>query len=117
MVVALRHGMGDAHRARRVGQLIGVLWLLGLADLLFTLWAHFFTAFHELNPVANLMLQNNLVPTLILFKLVVTAIGTGIFWRLRNLARAEAALWAMVGVYVALAFRWSDYTVNALAMM
>jgi hypothetical protein len=103
-------------RDRRVAELIGVVWMLSLADLLFTLWAHFFTPFHELNPVANYMLSRNLVPSLVLFKLVVTAIGTQIFWRLRGHGRAEAALWAMVGVYVLLAVRWSSYTAATLAM-
>ena len=86
----------DAQRHRRVAELIGILWMLSMADLFFTLWAHFFTHFHELNPLANYMLRQNLVPSLILFKLVVTAIGTQIFWRLRTHARAELALWAVV---------------------
>ena len=114
--LTLPSGLCETHRSRRVAQLIAVLWLLGLADLFFTLWAHFFTPFHELNPVANMMLTNNLIPSLILFKLVVTAIGTTIFWRLRHVGRAEAALWMLVCVYVMLAMRWSTYTANALAM-
>ncbi|HEY7120578.1 MAG TPA: DUF5658 family protein [Tepidisphaeraceae bacterium] len=105
------------HRHRRVAELIVVLWMLSLADLFFTLWAHFFTPFHELNPLAGYMLRRNLVPSLILFKLVVTAIGTQIFWRLRHHGRAELALWALVGAYVLLAMRWSNYTTTALAMI
>jgi hypothetical protein len=107
----------DGRRPRRVAQLIAVLWLLAIADLLFTLWAHFFTAFHELNPVANLFLEKDLIPSLVLFKLVVTAIGTSIFWRVRHAPRAELALWLVVGVYVLLAMRWSNYTDHALAMV
>jgi hypothetical protein len=107
----------DDRRHRRVAELIAVLWMLALADLCFTLWAHFFTPFNELNPLANYMLRRNLVPTLILYKLVVTAIGTQIFWRLRNHGRAEIALWGMVGAYVVLAMRWSAYTSTALAMI
>ena len=106
----------DSHRPRRVAELIGILWMLGLADLCFTLWAHFFTHFNELNPVASFMLRRNLVPSLILFKLVVTAAGTQIFWRLRHHRRAEGALWGLVGVYVLLALRWSAYTTSAMAM-
>jgi hypothetical protein len=106
----------DRHRARRVAELIAILWILGIADLVFTLWAHFFTQFHELNPLANLLLRNNLIPSLILFKLVVTAIGAQIFWRLRAHARAEIALWGMVGVYVMLTLRWSTYTVAAMSL-
>ena len=32
-------------------------------------------------------------------------------------ARAELALWAVVGVYFMLAMRWSDYTSTAMAMI
>ncbi|MDB5323426.1 MAG: hypothetical protein JWN40_5057 [Phycisphaerales bacterium] len=106
----------DSHRSRRVAELIGIVWMLGLADLFFTLWAHFFTHFNELNPVASFMLRRNLVPSLILFKLVVTAVGTQIFWRLRHHRRAEVALWGLAGVYVLLAVRWSAYTATAMAM-
>jgi hypothetical protein len=104
----------DGCRTRRVAGLIGVVWVLSVADLLFTLWAHFFTSFHEMNPVANYMLSRGLVPSLILFKVVVTAIGVQIFWRLRAHAQAELALWAMAGVYVMLTLRWSNYTLAAV---
>ena len=105
------------HRQRRVAELIGIVWVLSVADLVFTVCAHFFTTFHELNPVASYMLKQNLLPSLVLFKLVVTAIGTQIFWRLRHHGRAEVALWGLAGVYVMLALRWSTYTSAALAMM
>jgi hypothetical protein len=107
----------DRNRSRRVAQLIAIVWILSILDLFFTLWAHFFTHFHELNPLANYMLRQNLVPSLILFKLVVTAVGTSIFWRIRNHARAEVALWGLVGVYVMLALRWSTYTTSVMALM
>jgi hypothetical protein len=106
----------DGHRARRVGELISIVWLLAVADLAFTLWAHWFTAFHELNPLARYFLKQGLIPSLILFKLVVTLIGTRLFWVVRLDGRAELALWGMVGVYVALAVRWGMYTSSALAM-
>lgn len=105
----------SAPRPRRVAELIAVLWMLSIADLIFTIWAHFFTNFHELNPLAKYFLNNNLIPSLVLFKLVLTAFGAQIFWRLRHVRRAELALWALVGVYVMLALRWSAYTVSALA--
>jgi hypothetical protein len=107
----------DGRRHRRVAELIAILWMLSLADLFFTLWAHFFTPFHELNPVASYMLRQNQVPTLIAYKLIVTFIGTHIFWRLRHHGRAEIALWGLVGAYVLLAMRWSSYTTTALAMI
>jgi hypothetical protein len=108
--------LSDAHRHRRMGELLGILWLLSIADLFFTLWAHRFTAFYEANPIARAMLGAGTIGALILFKLSLTMIGSGIFWRVRRHGRAEVALWAIVGVYVLLAFQWSDYTYGAVMM-
>jgi hypothetical protein len=107
----------EDHRHRRVAELIAIIWMVALADLFLTVWAHFFTPFRELNPLAAYMLGRNWLPVLVLYKLVVTAIGTNIFWRLRNYGRAEIALWCVVGAYVLLAMRWSNYTALALAMI
>jgi len=106
----------DGRRDRRMGELIGILWLLSLADLFFTLWAHVFTPFHELNPIARALLNNNLLLSLVLLKLVLTAIGSLIFWRLRDYARAEVVMWGVVLAYVMLAMRWSDYTIGVIGM-
>lgn len=38
-----------------------------------------------------------------------------IFWSLREHGRAELALWAVVGMYMLLLVRWSDYIVVAMA--
>jgi hypothetical protein len=108
-------GWGDA-RTRRVGQAIVVLWVLGIADLLFTIWAHRNTPFFEMNPLARALLADGAVADLVAFKLVLTGIGTAIFWTLRGHARAECALWGIVLVYFALAARWSSYTSDVLAM-
>jgi hypothetical protein len=107
---------GDT-RSRRVGHALLVLWVLGTADLIFTIWAHRFTPFHELNPLARALLTQNTLGGLCLFKIGLTAFGSLIFWRLRTHGRAEAALWMMVAVYFALAIRWSNYTTDVLAMV
>ena len=104
-------------RSRRVGQALLVLWVLGAADLVFTIWAHRFTPFLELNPLARALLTQNALGGLCLFKISLTAFGSFIFWRLREHGRAEAALWVMVAVYFALAIRWSNYTTDVLAMV
>ena len=107
---------GSRARPRRVAQGICVLWLLSLSDLLFTLWAHIFTPFHELNPLAKALLDGDQVVTLVLLKLVSTTVGATIFWRLREHGRAEIGLWLVVSAYVLLAFRWSSYTVGVMAL-
>lgn len=107
----------DGRRDRRVGELIFIVWLLGLSDLFFTLWANQFTPFFELNPLVRPLLQDHLLPSLVLYKLVLTALGTLIFWRLRRFARVELSLWMLVGIYVLLLLRWSNYTLGALAYL
>src|SRR5437868_14068059 len=93
-------------RTRRFLELIATVWLLSLADLFFTIWAHLFTRFQEANPIARSMLLGNQFSTLILYKVSATLVGTLIFWRLRKHARAELALWGIVVVYVILALPW-----------
>jgi hypothetical protein len=105
----------DRRRTWRVAQLIAALWVLSIADLLFTLWAHHFTPFNEVNPLARALLQSQSFAGLVAMKLGLTGLGAGIFWHLRRYARAEAVLWTLVGVYVLLALRWSNYTVEAMA--
>lgn len=106
----------DNCRTRRTVELLAVLWMLALADLFFTVWAHLFTPFMELNPLADHLLQHNRLLLLIAGKVGLTGLGTAIFWGLRKHGRSELALWACVLVYVALAFRWSDYTNQVLAL-
>jgi len=107
---------GVRARPRRVAQGICVLWVLSLSDLFFTLWAHFFTPFHELNPLAKALLDGDQLAVLVLLKLFSTAIGATIFWRLRSHARAELGLWFVVTAYVLLTFRWSSYTLGVMAL-
>jgi len=104
----------DYPRSRRVAEAIGFIWVLALADLFLTIWAHIFTPFIEMNPLANALLGIGF-PALILFKLTTTTVGTTIFWRLRRHGRTEVMLWGLVLVYMLLAVRWSQYTSGAVS--
>src|SRR5881394_2778303 len=95
----------DCPQTRRVAVALAALWVLALADLCLTMWAHRFTPFIELNPIAEVVLEFGF-PALVLFKLTTTMIGTLIFWRQRSYLRCEALLWGLVFVYVLLALRW-----------
>ena len=106
----------DDNRHRRIFELLGVLWLLSLADLFFTLWAHRFTQFYELNPIARALLHDGTIASLVLFKVTLTTFGTAIFWRIRRLLRTEIALWAVVGVYTLLAIHWFHFTHGAVVL-
>jgi len=106
----------DANRTRRMLVLMAALWLLSLADLVFTIWAHLFTPLCEVNPIANSFLQHQDLGGLIIFKAATNILGCWLLWRTRENARAEVALWGVLGVFVLLIFRWSAYTSVALAM-
>jgi hypothetical protein len=99
-----------------VTQGIAILWMLSLSDLFFTLWAHSFTPFDELNPLAAMLLNQGLFGLLVTMKIGMTFLGVTIFWRLRGHGRAELAMWAVVLVYVLLTIRWSGYTVGVMAL-
>src|SRR5437588_627126 len=43
----------DGARTRRIVELLVILWVLALCDLFFTIWAHIFTPFCELNPLPD----------------------------------------------------------------
>ena len=113
---AIHWGDPGRARTRRVAQGILALWLLSVADLFFTLWAHLFTPFHEANPLAAALLDTDRLVALVLFKLILTTVGATIFWRLRSHRRAELALWLVVAAYVMLAVRWSAYTTGVMAL-
>jgi hypothetical protein len=116
MIPAHPYRWSEGSRGRRVTHGIAVLWILSLSDLFFTLWAHSFTPFDELNPIAAAMLDHGLIASLVLMKLVLTTVGVTIFWRLRGYGRVEAAMWAVVLVYVLLAIRWSSYTSGVMVL-
>ena len=101
-------------RYRRVWKLLGVIWVLSLADLFFTIWADRFTLFYELNPIARHLLRQGATGALISYKLLSMLVGTVIFWCTRRHGRTEIALWGLVFVYVALLLRWNRYTTGVL---
>ncbi len=100
----------DRNRARRIAQLLAVMWVLSLVDLCFTIWAHYCMPFRELNPVADAMLKQNEVPILIAYKVGLTLVTTIIFWSLRAHRPAEVGSWVVVLLYVALTLHWSQFT-------
>lgn len=106
----------DDCRARRTAELLVMVWVLGLCDLYFTLWAFRFTPLHEMNPWASVLLRHHQYLSLGLSKLLLTAISTVIFWYLRKRKITEMALWGLLIVYIGILCRWSSYTSNALEL-
>jgi hypothetical protein len=101
---------------RRISALLGLLWLLNLIDLLFTLWANRFIDFYEVNPIARILLHQGAIGPLVLYKVVLISIGSTIFWRTRRDVRAEVALWGVVLIYVALMIHWSHVAPRVVAL-
>jgi hypothetical protein len=107
----------QSRRTCRVVPLLTALWALSLADLYFTLWAHHYTPFMELNPLARWMLLSGSIGLLVAYKVSLTGVAATVFWRLRRYARAELALWLIVVVYIMLALQWANYTIFVVSEM
>lgn len=88
--------------------LLPILWGLCIADLWFTVWAHVYTPFYELNPIANHLLENNL-GSLIAFKIGLTLFGSSIFWWLRKHKSSRIAVWTLMVIYSCLMLDWMHY--------
>lgn len=101
-------------RPRRVAELIIVLWMIGACDLFLTLWAHHYTPFYELNPLARYLLSLDAQTSLVLFKVACMLIASAALWLTRRTKRCEFAAWGMTTVYFVLMFKWSTYWVQVL---
>jgi hypothetical protein len=112
-LASIRVRVIDHHRPRRMVGLLAILWFLGAVDLILTYWAHRFTIFYEMNPIARALLDSEMLKSLAVFKAGMLAVGTMIFWATRRKRCSEGALWALALAYVVLMFQWSEYTDNA----
>lgn len=101
-------------RPTRVAFLLTLIWVLSLADLGFTLWAHRWTPFVEGNPLAARLLAAGMTVSVVLLKLTTTLIATHLFWQVRRFHRAELALWLVIVGLTGLAMLWNQYTTAAL---
>jgi hypothetical protein len=90
----------------RTASLLLLLALLNAVDLAYTLFAHNIGWLTEMNPLAESFLSQNLLPSLIAFKVLMVVAGSAMLWRLRRCAWAPAACWIVVTAYVSLAVLW-----------
>ena len=98
--------LADA-RPARVLLLIGALWLVNLFDVNLTILAHRQGLLHEVNPLALRVLSLGPV-ALLVYKIVLVAIGTGTLWLVRRQWLAEVAAWGMLATYVFVAIHWGE---------
>jgi hypothetical protein len=94
--------------------LIAILWAIGGADFYLTIWARQFTPFVELNPFAARLLDAHGFANLAMLKLLLTITASWIFWHFRQYREVRVGVWMIVTVYMLLAFRWANYTRDAI---
>lgn len=94
---------------RRVGLLVIVIAIMGLADLALTLTYMKSTGMYELNPVARAMVAVGGEPQLIRFKLLTIALGAGMLYLLRRHRVVEPTAWGCAAVMCLLSAHWFAY--------
>lgn len=99
-------------RPQRIVFLLIAIWVLNAFDLGFTLFAHRFGFFTELNPVAARMLDS--AHLLAAYKGGLLVAGSAILLSLRRHAIAELGCWFLLASYVYVACRWYVYYAELL---
>lgn len=95
-------------RPRRVLLLLAAVWIIQGFDLGFTVFAHEYGMFLELNPLGAWALQYGPIGA-ILFKAAMLAFSSIILWCFRKRLLSECLLWLVVFACVGLALRWQNY--------
>ena len=98
--------MQNDHASIRVGVLLGVIGLLNLTDLRYTLFAYHAGILKELNPLAAHLIRLDVESSLVCFKLLTMLVGSFILWKVRRSPWAGGACWLLVVVYTGLALMW-----------
>jgi len=93
-------------RTLRIASLLVLLAILNAVDLACTLFAHRIGWLHEMNPIAETFLSQDLEPSLISYKLLMCIAGSTMLWRLRHSRLALAACWFIVAANCALTLLW-----------
>lgn len=109
---ALARGDCPRARRRRVVLLLAAIWVLNAFDLGFTLFAHRFGYFTELNPVAAQILDSTHLLALYKFGLLVA--GSVILIAVSRHAVAELGCWLLLVCYFYVACRWYVYYAELL---
>ncbi len=95
-------------RPRRVLWVLAAVWVLSGFDLGFTMVAHAYGHFTELNPIAADMLSQPWYHVTG-FKFISLSAGSVILLMLSRHKIAELGSWLLLAAYVFVALRWYDY--------
>lgn len=93
-------------RAIRVGMFLLAVAILNTFDLIYTLLAYRMGMLNEVNPLAQVFLQQGLTVSLIAFKILMVFCGLGMIWKLRNSRLAIPACWILLAAYTGLSILW-----------
>jgi len=94
-------------RGRRVAMLVGLIWLIGIHDLVLTLAATHLEGFRQLNPITRSLLGDP--SALVAFKLLMMAPATLIFLLFRRRVLTEVGCWLLSAAYVSLGLLWITF--------
>lgn len=101
---------------RRILLLVGVMCLMGLIDLLFTVTYVRSTGMYEMNPLARFILRHGELGHLVAFKLGSMAVSCLAIFAARRTRKAEYGAWACVFMLSVLMVHWVNYVNNMQAL-
>lgn len=100
-------------RSTRVVLLLAAIVLMSLADLDMTLCYTRSVGMAESNPIARLIIGTQSISAVVCFKVLTSALGVGLLFRLRRWRSAELGAWILLGVMGWLMVRWGIYNAGA----
>ncbi|UCG32685.1 MAG: hypothetical protein JSU68_13590 [Phycisphaerales bacterium] len=84
------------------------LWLTNVFDAGMTLLAHAQGVLHEVNPVGVWLLSQG-PHAVVVFKMIMLLIATGLLWYMRRHPLAELAAWVELATSILVCLRWRAY--------
>lgn len=108
---------GIDRRSVRVGVLLGMVALLNVVDLGYTLFAHRMGMLNEMNPLAATFLSQGLEPSLVSFKALMVLAGATIIWKVRWSRWSIGGCWVLIGAYTWLGVMWYCWTQEVIHTM
>ena len=93
-------------RDMRMGVLLILLAALNGMDLAYTLFAYRIGLLNEMNPIAEVYLEQGLQTSFVCYKVLIVLAGSVMMWKLRGSKWALPGCWVLVGVHVGLGIWW-----------
>jgi hypothetical protein len=104
-------------RAARVALLLTAVVILNAIDLVYTLFAHSIGQLNEMNPLADTLLNMDLQPSLICFKILMVGGGAILLWKLRDAKLALPACWVLLAAFTILGVMWCAWVFDIITIL